>query len=335
VSANNNGINEIFDSFQYLKVLIVGDAMTDKYIFGHTQRVSPEAPVPIIEVYRRENRLGGAANVALNIKELGAKPILATVVGDDDEGHEFKQLLQAHGIDTSYVLLDQDRRTTVKTRVMSRNQQVLRYDYEHTKALDENIELLLLDSILDLIYTEKPNVVILQDYNKGVLTPRMIDTILHHCQQAEIPTAVDPKRDNFFAYKGCTLLKPNLKEAAEALHVELSATHPETLIDADIRLRNILDHRYTIITLSDKGVFIGIGDDSDILPAYLRRITDVSGAGDTVISLLALGIALDLDIFATAELANIAAGLVCEQVGVVPIKREVLQQEAEIVLGEG
>lgn len=309
--------------------------MTDKYIFGHTQRVSPEAPVPIIEVYRRENRLGGAANVALNIKELGAKPILATVVGDDDEGHEFKQLLQAHGIDTSYVLLDQDRRTTVKTRVMSRNQQVLRYDYEHTKALDENIELLLLDSILDLIYTEKPNVVILQDYNKGVLTPRMIDTILHHCHQAEIPTAVDPKRDNFFAYKGCTLLKPNLKEAAEALHVELSAAHPETLIDADIRLRNILDHRYTIITLSDKGVFIGIGDDSDILPAYLRRITDVSGAGDTVISLLALGIALDLDIFATAELANIAAGLVCEQVGVVPIKREVLQQEAEIVLGEG
>ncbi len=309
--------------------------MTDKYIFGHTQRVSPEAPVPIIEVYRRENRLGGAANVALNIKELGAKPILATVVGDDDDGHEFKQLLQAHGIDTSYVLLDQDRRTTVKTRVMSRNQQVLRYDYEHTKALDENIELLLLDSILDLIYTEKPNVVILQDYNKGVLTPRMIDTILHHCHQAEIPTAVDPKRDNFFAYKGCTLLKPNLKEAAEALHVELSAAHPETLIDADIRLRNILDHRYTIITLSDKGVFIGIGDDSDILPAYLRRITDVSGAGDTVISLLALGIALDLDIFATAELANIAAGLVCEQVGVVPIKREVLQQEAEIVLGEG
>lgn len=332
MSSSNNGINEIFDSFQYLKVLIVGDAMTDKYIFGHAQRISPEAPVPIIEVYRRESRLGGAANVALNLKELGAKPVLATVVGDDDEGHDFKQLLQSNGIDASYVILDQDRRTTVKTRIISRNQQVLRYDYEQITPLEENTELLLLDSILDLIYSEKPNVVILQDYNKGVLTPKVIANIIHHCRQAEIPVAVDPKHDNFFAYKGCTLFKPNLKEAADALHIDLNMAHPESLTEADALLREALENRYTIITLSDKGIFIGMEADSEILPAYLRRITDVSGAGDTVIAMLALGLALDLDIFATAELANIAAGMVCEQVGVVAITREALQREAETVL---
>jgi rfaE bifunctional protein kinase chain/domain len=333
-STNNNNITEIFDSFQYLKVLIVGDSMTDKYIFGNANRISPEAPVPIIEVYRRESRLGGAANVALNIKELGAKPILATVVGDDEDGYEFKQILQSHQIDPSYTILDQDRRTTVKTRIISRNQQVLRYDHEQTQALDENTELLLLDSILDIIYSEKPNVVIMQDYNKGVLTPKVIANIIHHCQQAEIPTAIDPKRDNFFAYKGCTLFKPNLKEAADALQTDLSHLRPEALIEADVQLREVLQNKYTVITLSDKGIFIGMEDDNEMLPAYLRRIVDVSGAGDTVIALLALGLALDLPIFATAELANIAAGMVCEQVGVVAINCEALQREAEMVLGE-
>lgn len=328
----NSNIVEIFESFRYCKVLIIGDVMMDKYIFGHTNRVSPEAPVPVIDVYRRENRLGGAANVALNIKELGAKPLLASVVGDDDDGHDIKQLLSAQGIGTANVLLDQDRRTTVKTRIISRNQQVLRYDYEQCTPLDENTELLLLDSIIDIIYTEHPNVVIFQDYNKGVLSTKIIENVLHHCQQSNIPTAVDPKRENFFAYRGCTLFKPNLKEAAEALRLDLNPAKVETLIEADTQMRRLIGNEISIITLSDKGIFWALDDDREIIPAYTRRIVDVSGAGDTVIALMALGLALDLPIFATAELANIAAGLVCEQVGVCPVQGNILQREAEMLL---
>lgn len=332
MSQNNNTLQEIFASFRYLKVLVVGDAMIDKYIFGHVSRISPEAPIPVVDVYRRESRLGGAANVALNIKALGAKPLLASVVGDDDEGHEFKQLLQANGIDATNVILDQDRKTTIKTRVVSRNQQIMRYDYEQATPLEENTEMALLDNIIDIIYNDPPNVVILQDYNKGVLTPKIISHIIGNCRQAGISVAVDPKHDNFFAYEGCTLFKPNLREAAEALRLELNPTKIETLMEADRQIRHILDNALTIITLSDKGIFVGMESDRELIPAYTRRIVDVSGAGDTVIAIMALGLALDLDIFATAELANIAAGLVCEQVGVVAIEQEQLLQEAQALM---
>lgn len=334
MSQNNNTLQEIFASFRYLKVLIVGDAMIDKYIFGHVNRISPEAPIPIVDVYRRESRLGGAANVALNIKQLGAKPLLASVVGDDSEGHELKQLLQTHAIDSTHIILDQDRKTTLKTRLVSRNQQIMRYDYEQATPLEENTEMALLDSVIDLIYAETPNVVILQDYNKGVLTPKIIANIIHNCRQSGIAVAVDPKHDNFFAYEGCTLFKPNLREASEALRIDINPTRIDTLLEADRQIRNILDSKYTVITLSEKGIFVGMDNDRELLPAYIRRIVDVSGAGDTVIALLALGLALDLDIFATAELANIAAGLVCEQVGVVPIDQEQLLQEAKVLMEE-
>ncbi len=334
MSQNNNTLQEIFASFRYLKVLIVGDAMIDKYIFGHVNRISPEAPIPIVDVYRRESRLGGAANVALNIKQLGAKPLLASVVGDDSEGHELKQLLQTHAIDSAHIILDQDRKTTLKTRLVSRNQQIMRYDYEQATPLEENTEMALLDSVIDLIYAETPNVVILQDYNKGVLTPKIIANIIHNCRQSGIAVAVDPKHDNFFAYEGCTLFKPNLREASEALRIDINPTRIDTLLEADRQIRNILDSKYTVITLSEKGIFVGMDNDRELLPAYIRRIVDVSGAGDTVIALLALGLALDLDIFATAELANIAAGLVCEQVGVVPIDQEQLLQEAKVLMEE-
>ncbi|MGB0839656.1 MAG: bifunctional heptose 7-phosphate kinase/heptose 1-phosphate adenyltransferase, partial [Chitinophagales bacterium] len=318
----------IFQAFNQLKVLIIGDVMVDTYIFGHTTRISPEAPVPVVEIYHRESRLGGAANVALNIQALGATVFLASVVGDDHEGYAFKQSLQANGISPDYIILDQERRTTVKSRVMSRNQQVLRYDYEQCNPLEDNAELLLLDNIFNVFEDHKPDVVIFQDYNKGVLTRKVIANVMHHCNEKKIPTAVDPKKDNFFAYKGCTLFKPNVKEAGEGLDLFVDSNRPDTLKRADQEIRSLLRNTYSVITLSEKGIFVGMEDDQEIIPAYHRNIVDVSGAGDTVISLLALGLAMDLDIFATAELANLAAGLVCSKVGVVAVDKAQLLQEA-------
>ena len=330
----SSAIINIFKSFERLKVLIVGDVMVDSYIFGHTNRISPEAPIPIVDVYKKESRLGGAANVALNVKELGATPLLCSVVGDDDAGHTFKRHLQVNHIDPAFVILDQERKTTVKTRVVSRNSQLLRFDSEQRDPLDAKTELLLIDNIIDILYRTKPHVVILQDYNKGVLTPKVIASIIYNSNQMEIPVAVDPKKDNFFLYKGCTLFKPNLKEASDGLATVLNPGRVETLVSADEQLRAILNNAYTVITLSEKGVFVGMEGDHEIIPAYLRNIVDVSGAGDTVISMLALGLALGLDIFATAELANIAAGMVCEKVGVVAVNRDALLKEAAAYLSE-
>lgn len=331
---DSSAIINIFKSFERLKVLIVGDVMVDNYIFGHTNRISPEAPIPIVDVYKKESRLGGAANVALNVKELGATPLLCSVVGDDYEGHAFKRYLQANQMESNYIILDQERKTTVKTRVVSRNSQLLRYDSEQRNSLDDKTELLLIDNIIDILYRTKPHVVILQDYNKGVLTPKVIASIIYNSNQMEIPVAVDPKKDNFFLYKGCTLFKPNLKEASDGLAAILNPSRPDTLVSADEQLRAILNNTYTVITLSEKGIFVGMEGDHEIIPAYLRNITDVSGAGDTVISMLSLGLALGLDIFATTELANIAAGMVCEKVGVVAVDRDALLKEAAAYLSE-
>ena len=330
MSETNTAIQEIFEAIARLKVMVVGDVMVDKYIFGHTNRLSPEAPVPVVDVYRRENRLGGAANVALNLQALGATPLLVSVVGDDEDGYLFKELLQTHAINSSYVQLDQDRKTTVKTRVVSRHQQLLRLDSEDVNPLASEPELLVIDTIIDLIYTHSPHVVILQDYNKGVLTPSIIHNIIHNCRQSGIPVCVDPKRDNFFAYKGCTLFKPNLREALEGTGIQLQTADTESLAEVAEAIRAELENELTIITLSDKGMYVSTADsDDELIPAYYRRITDVSGAGDTVIAVLSLGLALGLDVFATVELANIAAGLVCEQVGVVPVDKEALMREAE------
>lgn len=332
--AENNTISEIFESFKNLKVLVIGDVMLDHYLFGHVNRISPEAPIPIVDVYKKENRLGGAANVALNLKELGAKVFLASVVGDDSDGYTFKEELQEAGISSRYVVLDQERKTTVKNRIISRNQQMLRFDSEQRDPLEENTELLLLDNVIDIIYTESPQVVILQDYNKGVLTPKIIANVIHNSRQAKIPVVVDPKYDNFFEYRGCTLIKPNLAEATNALEIDINPLKIDTLIAADSQLRAILQNEITVITLSGKGIFVATQDDHEICPAYQRNIVDVSGAGDTVLSLLAMGLALELDIFATVELANIAAGLVCEQVGVAPVDKDKLYKEAIALLGE-
>lgn len=321
-------IPAIFQQFSDTRVLVVGDVMMDVYLFGVTNRISPEAPVPIVELRNEELRLGGAANVAVNLKALGAKVMLCSVVGDDSEAYEMEALLDEQELSNSYLYRSKKRITTKKTRIISRNQQMLRFDHEHTNPLGPVETEGLLEKI-KVALAKKPDVVILQDYNKGVLTEEVIQFVIARCHELNIPVAVDPKKANFLSYKGATLFKPNLKETCEALSIAVEAAERNTLDIAARRINEELNNRYTLITLSDKGVYITNHQEARIIPAMVRNVADVSGAGDTVISVAALCLAQEVPQDVLATLANMAGGLVCERVGVVPIDKALFQAEAE------
>lgn len=321
-------IPQIFSSFQNLNVLIIGDVMVDNYLWGEVERISPEAPVPVVQISKKESRLGGAANVALNIKSLGANPILCSVVGKDESGKIFLKLLSKNKISNEGVVKSSDRITTVKNRVLCRNHQLLRYDEETIKNLSQEEENSLFKKIQSLISRKKIDVVIFQDYNKGVLTKNIIHSVIALCSKKKIPAAADPKRQNFLEYKNVTLFKPNLRELKEGLKIDIDSSNIKSLNSAAKKLAKILKNEISLFTLSEKGMFVHSENQSKILPAHLRNIADVSGAGDTVISVAALGLALKLDIFLMTELANIAGGLVCENVGVVSIDKKRFLKEA-------
>ncbi|MEM9022317.1 MAG: bifunctional ADP-heptose synthase, partial [Bacteroidota bacterium] len=291
-------------------------------------RISPEAPVPIVSVTKREKRLGGAANVALNIKALGANPILCTVTGDGDGGQQFANLMDHEGLNTSGLIQSADRVTTVKTRVIGNAQQLIRVDEEITDDLNERDTKALLERIDHLIATANIGVVVFEDYNKGVITEALITGVIERAHAAGIPVTVDPKRKNFAAYRKADLFKPNLKELREGLNVDLETVDLHALNAALEALQESMDIRTALITLSEKGVYVGNQQEQAIVPAHVRLIADVSGAGDTVISVASLCYALSLPVPQMAALANLAGGLVCEKVGVVPIDREQLLQEA-------
>lgn len=318
---------QIFEQFSKQTVLIVGDVMVDAYWWGDVSRISPEAPVPVVQVGQTENRLGGAANVALNVKALGATPLLCSLIGDDENGRIFKQLLEQSDLSSSGIVADAHRITTVKTRVISGSQHLLRIDHEQT----DNINAAQSDA-LELRFLEllpKASVVVFEDYDKGVLHPQLIQKLISHCQKLGVPTAVDPKKANFLAYSGVDLFKPNLKELREGLKIELKDVTVETLSEATAKAREVLGVKNFFITLSERGVFFDDGKQPFIRPAHLRRIADVSGAGDTVISVAALALSLELPSAQIAELSNLAGGLVCEEIGVVPINKALLKEEAE------
>ncbi len=323
-------LTELFERINNLHVVVVGDVMLDNYWWGEVERISPEAPVPVVTLRRRESRLGGAANVALNCKALGAKVTIASVIGDDSEGEVLAQLLEEKSIDTSLLLRSKKRHTTTKTRVISRSQQIVRIDDEHAEELQVEEEHPFIDAVLKMLQIQKPDVLIFEDYNKGVLKENVIQRIIAHCNEVGLVTAVDPKQKNFLAYKGVTLFKPNLKEVREGLHlhVESNIADLERVHEA---LKKELGHSITFITLSDKGVFYHNGK-SSIIPSHLRNIADVSGAGDTVIATAALIYALTKDAAIMAEVSNIAGGLVCEEVGVVPIDKQLLLSESQRLL---
>ncbi len=319
-------IEALFEDFNSLKVLVVGDVMLDSYLWGTTTRISPEAPVPIVNVKNREKRLGGAANVALNLQAMGATPFLCTLVGDDVEGTEFFDLLKENKLSAEGVVISSSRKTTVKHRIIASSQQLLRVDTEDTHDAND-IELTSLLDKFKLLINEV-DVVLFQDYNKGVLTEKNIRNFIKIAKEENTPTIVDPKKKNFLAYKDVTIFKPNLKELTEGLNIEVKKSDQEGIRIAVIKLKKEINMTSALVTLSEEGVYIGDGEQNVFSPAHKRDITDVSGAGDTVVSVAALCLAKQTSMPFLAKLSNLAGGLVCEHIGVVPVNKARLKEEA-------
>ncbi|TAH11803.1 MAG: carbohydrate kinase [Sphingobacteriia bacterium] len=324
--------DQLFADFSKSTVLIVGDVMLDTYWWGQVDRISPEAPVPIVALNKKELRVGGAANVALNTASLGASTAIISVIGKDADGDQLLSMLKAHRIDVDSIISSPKRLTTNKMRVMSRNQQMMRLDAEITSDIDNELEDQLISSILNYIDAKNPQVLIFEDYNKGVLTKKVIEAVTAICLEKRIITAVDPKRNNFLAYKNVTLFKPNLKEVKEGLHILIDQVNGESLNAIHNALRKELNHLISFITLSEKGVYYQTGDEMAIIPTHIRNIADVSGAGDTVIAVASLVYASTGNMLLAAEMANIAGGLVCEEVGTAAINKQKLLAECKLLL---
>lgn len=306
--------------------------MLDTYIWGRVDRISPEAPVPVVEVQRRDHRIGGAGNVALNLAALGARVSVISIMGEDEEAGRLRQLLEENRVDTTLLSSSQSRITTSKTRVISRNQHMLRMDNEMTHELAAEDEERLIGSVRRYIETSSPRVMVLEDYNKGVLTERVITEVIALCRAKGILTAVDPKRRNFFSYRHAGIFKPNLKEVREALNIIDDAAGESELRSIHELLKERMQHEISLVTLSEKGVFCAGDDGSCIIPTHMRNISDVSGAGDTVIAVASLAYAATGNMRLAASMANIAGGLVCEEVGTVAIDRDRLLQECKLLL---
>ena len=323
---------KLFQQFQQIKVGVIGDVMLDTYMWGHVDRISPEAPVPIVSLDKKELRIGGAGNVALNIQSMGAQAFVLSVTGHDADARQLKTLFEQQTVNFDYILDSHDRITTNKTRIISRNQQMMRLDAEMTKDLNKQDEARLIELFEQFVQQEKPHIVILQDYNKGVLTPAVIQCVISICKKAGVLTAVDPKRKNFFDFKGVDIFKPNLKEVKEALNLLFTDIDPVLLQSIHSELHHLLHHHISFITLSEKGVFYQQDSKAEIIPSHLRNIADVSGAGDTVIAVAALVYAATKNVRLMAEVANIAGGLVCEEVGTAAVNAKKLMQECEQLL---
>jgi D-glycero-beta-D-manno-heptose-7-phosphate kinase len=314
------------EKFKGKNVLIIGDIMLDSYIIGGVERISPEAPVPVVNIKKREDRLGGAANVALNIKALGANPLLCSVVGNDNEGRILLELMKESGISTEYIYASTFRNTTAKTRIMAQKHQLLRLDNENTFDLNQEENSIFQDLVVNAI--PKCDVVIFEDYNKGLLTHFNIPYFIKICKEKQIPTAVDPKKKNFWEYEDVTIFKPNLKELKEALNWSEDINPLNESLDIAVeQMEGKLNNKISFITLSENGVFIKDKKESHRVPAHIRNISDVSGAGDTVISVAALCLANNFPLYHIAQISNLAGGLVCEEPGVVPINLEKLESE--------
>ncbi len=317
-------LKNIFNSFNDKKVLLIGDVMIDAYMWGSINRISPEAPVPIVDIKKYEIRLGGAANCALNIKALGAIPILCSVLGKDIHGHQFQQLMKDANLCEKGIILSDETKTTVKTRVISEGKQQIRIDEEDTKPLQVDEE--FLKNILPLL--ENIDVVILQDYNKGVLTKKIISEVISEANKRRIPTIVDPKKDNFLEYKDCDIFKPNLKEIKEGMQLEFNEKIDSELESATHKLKEALNAKGILLTLSADGICINSDEGFVHTPAYGISMVDVSGAGDTVISVASLLLSEGVSFEDISKISCLSGGIVCQKVGVVPIDKDELLSEA-------
>ncbi len=326
-------VDQRFQAFTRTEVLVLGDVMLDAYLWGRVDRISPEAPVPVVHVQERTARLGGAANVALNLHALGARPSVMTVVGDDEHAARLTQLFGGLGLPTEGLLRSPARRTTVKTRIISGHQHIVRVDEEDDHDLSDADSERLLAAVRARIRTARPGAIVFEDYDKGTLTAPFIREVVRLARAEGIPTAVDPKKRNFMTYQDTDLFKPNLKELREGLRMEVHADDPAQLDRAAKALESALGNRLTLVTLSEHGVLVHGPKERHLIPAHVRSIADVSGAGDTVIAVAALLLAQGAPVRTLAAWANLAGGLVCEHVGVIPIDRERLMAECKALPG--
>lgn len=318
---------DLFDKFNGLRILVIGDVMLDAYLMGKVNRISPEAPVPIVSLENEDARIGGAGNVALNLLALGAKPIICGVIGEDSSGDKLLNLFEKNGISTDGLVKSMARKTTVKTRVISNKQQLLRIDSESTFPLLESEEIKLNNTIQNII-NQGVDGIIFEDYNKGVLTDSVIQNTIKIAKEKDIPTAVDPKKENFLSYKGVSLFKPNLKELKEGLNLNFDFNSNKDLFEKGIEvLEEKLQNEISFVTLSEHGVFIKNQTEKYYVPAHMRSISDVSGAGDTVIAVATLCLISGASTKQIAEISNLAGGLVCEKSGVVSISKNDLFSE--------
>ncbi|MEI9918902.1 MAG: bifunctional ADP-heptose synthase [Bacteroidota bacterium] len=316
-----------FDDFNRLKVLIIGDVMLDSYIWGSVDRISPEAPVPVINVKQRDFRLGGAGNVVVNVHALGATPLIISLVGDDEASVKVRSCLKKFSISEEGLVVSKTRPTPEKIRVIARQQHVVRIDDETDREASGEEEKQIIDRIASLL--PKSDVVIFQDYDKGTLTRNVISSTVELAKQKGIPTVVDPKKRNFLSYEKVTLFKPNLKELKEGLKLEVDVAQIDKAVE---QLKSKLNAEGVMVTLSEHGVYIDFKTSKVKLPAHQRDIADVSGAGDTVVAIAACCVALGLEPKLVAGLSNLGGGLVCQHVGVVPIDKEELLREANELL---
>lgn len=320
-------VNQIFEKFSEMRAIVIGDAMVDTYLWGKVERLSPEAPVPIVAVTKRENRLGGAANVSRNLQTLGASPVLFSVIGDDEKGKDFEALLDKREISRNGIFVDSSRKTTVKNRIISDGKQVVRVDEESIEYISPEIEKSLTEAIISEINSNKIDVIIFVDYDKGVVTPTLFETINNFAKEKGILTAVDPKRRNFKNYKNVSLFKPNFKEFVEGTGLSIEKGDLEAIKKAADDFKTAQNLKLIFVTLSELGVFISNGVKEQYYPVAIRYIADVSGAGDTVISVASLAMAAGLPPKIMALMSNLAGGLVCEELGVVPISKKRLKKE--------
>ena len=323
----NSEVNEIFDGFNNLNCLIIGDVMVDAYIWGNVNRISPEAPVPVFEAKKRENRLGGAANVALNIQALGATPILCGIIGDDVKGKVFNEVLENQDLSAEGIIQSDERLTTCKTRIISSSHHMLRVDEEVLEPISELDSKDLINRVKYIISTKKIDVAIFEDYDKGLLNADNIQAIVHLLNEKNIPSCVDPKKDNFQNYQGTTLFKPNFKEFTSGLKEDIEKGDIKSLMEHAEKFSKSNNIENVMVTLSEHGVMLYNPKIQSHIPAEIRNISDVSGAGDTVISTAALAFSQGVRGKELVTLSNLAGGLVCEEVGVVPINKERLKTE--------
>lgn len=316
-------LEEIQKSFAGKRIAVIGDLMLDRYFWGKVSRISPEAPVPVVEVDDESTRLGGAANVANNIASLGGVPIMIGVVGRDIGADILKKIVVGNGFPTDGIVVDGSRPTTIKTRVIAHNQHVVRIDQEEKVDLNADTQARVLASLKNQIASLDG--IVLEDYNKGVLTKELIKSVIKLAKDNKKTITVDPKFNNFFDYQGVSVFKPNRKETEEVLGYQLN-----TFVEMEKAARELLtklDADNVLLTLGEKGMLLFERNGSLAhVETKARNVADVSGAGDTVIATLTMAIVAGASIKESAALANYAGGIVCGEVGIVPIDKGVLIQ---------